>query len=50
MAEAIVNYWLSYHGKQLVQGMKPTGYVHPKALAALTEIGIRASGSLKVDR
>jgi arsenate reductase len=46
MAEAIVNSrypdWKAYSA-----GTKPAGYVHPKAIQALTEIGITHSGQSK---
>ena len=49
MAEAIVNAryaeWQAYSA-----GTQPSGYVHPKAIQALTEIGITHSGqSKKID-
>ena len=46
MAEAIVNAkypeWKAYSA-----GTKPAGYVHPKAIAALSEIGITHAGNSK---
>jgi arsenate reductase len=46
MAEAIVNTkypeWKAYSA-----GTKPAGYVHPKAIQALAEIGITHSGQSK---
>ena len=46
MAEAIVNArcpeWQAYSA-----GTKPAGYVHPKAIQALSEIGIAHSGQSK---
>ena len=48
MAEAIVNYRLGENWEAVSAGTKPTGYVHPKALAALAEIGIRHSGHSKL--
>ena len=46
MAEAIVNArypeWKAYSA-----GTKPAGFVHPKAIQALTEIGITHSGRSK---
>ena len=46
MAEAIVNArypeWQAYSA-----GTKPAGFVHPKAIQALTEIGITHSGRSK---
>ncbi len=47
MAEAIVNARLADTWQAFSAGTKPTGYVHPKALAALAEIGIRHSGRSK---
>ena len=47
MAEAIVNYRLGNTWEAISAGTKPTGYVHPKALAALTEIGIQHKGRSK---
>jgi len=48
MAEAIVNARLSETWKADSAGTKPTGYVHPKALKALTEIGIWHKGRSKL--
>ncbi|MBI4731153.1 MAG: arsenate reductase ArsC [Chloroflexi bacterium] len=47
MAEAIVNARLSETWEAVSAGTKPAGYVHPKALAALAEIGIRHAGRSK---
>ncbi len=47
MAEAIVNARLADTWHAFSAGTKPTGYVHPKALAVLSEIGIRHSGRSK---
>jgi len=47
MAEAIVNAQLGEKWKAASAGTKPAGYVHPKALAALAEIGIQHSGRSK---
>jgi len=47
MAEAIVNYRLGERWEAVSAGTKPAGYVHPKALAALSEIGIQHTGSSK---
>jgi arsenate reductase len=47
MAEAIVNARLGDRWKAYSAGTKPAGYVHPKALAALAEIGIQHEGSSK---
>ena len=44
MAEAIVNVRLGETWEAVSAGIKPTGYVHPKALAALAEIGIQHTG------
>lgn len=47
MAEAIVNARLGDSWQAVSAGTKPAGYVHPKALAALAEIGIQHTGSSK---
>ena len=47
MAEAIVNFRLGESWEAASAGTKPTGYVHPKALAALAEIGIQHKGRSK---
>jgi len=47
MAEAIVNYRLGENWEAVSAGTKPAGYVHPKALAALAEIGIKHEGRSK---
>jgi len=48
MAEAIVNARLGNEWEAVSAGPKPTGYVHPKALAALAEIGIQHTGRSKL--
>ncbi|RME46494.1 MAG: arsenate reductase ArsC [Chloroflexi bacterium] len=48
MAEAIVNARLGEQWQAYSAGTKPAGYVHPKALAALAEIGIEHDGRSKV--
>jgi arsenate reductase len=48
MAEAIVNARLSGEWQAFSAGTKPAGYVHPKALQALEEIGIQHSGRSKL--
>lgn len=48
MAEAIVNARLSDEWEAVSAGTKPTGYVHPKALEALSEIGIQHTGRSKL--
>ena len=48
MAEAIVNYRLGETWEAVSAGTKPTGYVHPKALAVLAEIGIQHEGRSKL--
>jgi len=48
MAEAIVNYRLGESWEAVSAGTRPTGYVHPKALAALAEIGIQHNGRSKL--
>ena len=47
MAEAIVNARLGDEWQAVSAGTKPSGYVHPKALAALSEIGIQHEGRSK---
>lgn len=47
MAEAIVNAKLGEEWQAYSAGTKPAGYVHPKALAALAEIGIQHQGRSK---
>jgi arsenate reductase (thioredoxin) len=47
MAEAIINARLGDQWEAVSAGTKPAGYVHPKALAALAEIGIQHSGRSK---
>ena len=47
MAEAIVNARLGDRWHAVSAGTKPAGYIHPKALAALEEIGIQHTGMSK---
>jgi len=47
MAEAIVNARLGDRWQAFSAGNRPAGFVHPKALAALEEIGIRHEGRSK---
>lgn len=47
MAEAIVNYRLGDRWEAVSAGTKPTGSIHPKALAALAEMGIQHTGHTK---
>lgn len=47
MAEALVNARLTGEWQAVSAGTKPAGYVHPKALAALAEIGIPHEGRSK---
>lgn len=47
MAEAIVNARLGDVWHAVSAGTKPAGYVHPKALEALAEIGIQHTGRSK---
>ena len=47
MAEAIVNERLGERWQTTSAGTYPAGYVHPKALEALAEIGIQHKGSSK---
>jgi arsenate reductase (thioredoxin) len=48
MAEAIVNARLEDTWQAFSAGTRPAGFVHPKATAALSEIGIRHSGRSKL--
>ena len=48
MAEAIVNAQLGAEWQAVSAGTKPAGYVHPKALTALSEIGIQHEGRSKL--
>ena len=47
MAEAIVNARLGHKWHAVSAGIQPTGYVHPKALAALAEMDIHHLGRSK---
>ncbi len=47
MAEAIVNARMGDTWEAVSAGTKPAGYVHPKALEALSEIGILLTGRSK---
>ena len=48
MAEAIVNAQMGDEWEAVSAGTKPAGYVHPKALVALAEIGIQHEGRSKI--
>jgi len=48
LAEAIVNARLAGEWQAVSAGTKPAGYVHPKALEVLSEIGIQHSGRSKL--
>jgi arsenate reductase len=48
MAEAIVNARLGDTWEAVSAGTRPAGYVHPKALAVLDEIGIQHAGRSKL--
>ncbi len=48
LAEALVNAKLGEAWEAVSAGTKPAGYVHPKALAALSEIGIQHEGRSKL--
>jgi arsenate reductase len=48
MAEAIVNDRLGNEWEAVSAGTKPAGYVHPKALQVLREIGIDHQGQSKL--
>ncbi len=47
MAEAIINARFSDEWEAVSAGTKPAGFVHPKALLALAEIGIQHNGYSK---
>jgi arsenate reductase len=47
MAEAIVNARLADAWEAVSAGTKPAGFVHPKAIQALSEIGIEHQGRSK---
>lgn len=47
MAEAIINDRIGDHWIAVSAGTKPAGYVHPKAIQVLREIGIEYSGRSK---
>ncbi len=47
MAEAIINARLGDSWQAFSAGTKPAGYIHPKALEVLSEIGIQHTGSSK---
>jgi arsenate reductase len=47
MAEAIVNARLGESWQAVSAGTRPAGYVHPGALAALSEIGLQHDGRSK---
>lgn len=48
MAEAIVNARMGGEWQAVSAGTKPAGYIHPKALTALSEIGIHHEGRSKL--
>ena len=48
MAEAIINVRFGDTWQAVSAGTKPAGYVHPKALEALSEIGIQHEGRSKL--
>jgi arsenate reductase (thioredoxin) len=48
LAEAIVNARLGDTWHAVSAGTRPAGYVHPKALTALAEIGIQHTGRSKL--
>jgi arsenate reductase len=47
MAEAIINANFSDQWRAFSAGTKPTGYIHPKAIEVLSEIGIEVNGHSK---
>jgi len=48
MAEAIVNARMGGEWQAVSVGTKPAGYIHPKALEVLSEIGIQHTGRSKL--
>jgi arsenate reductase len=48
MAEAIVNHHLYETWEAVSAGTRPAGFVHPKAIQALAEIGIQHQGRSKL--
>jgi arsenate reductase len=48
MAEALVNARLGDRWEAVSAGTKPAGYVHPKAIQVLAEIGIEHNGRSKL--
>ena len=48
MAEAIVNARIGDTWQAVSAGTKPAGYIHPKALDVLAEIGIHHEGKSKL--
>ena len=47
MAEALINEKLSGTWRAYSAGTEPSGYVHPKAISALKELGIHHTGESK---
>src|SRR5690606_15793023 len=47
MAEALVNARLGDEWQAVSAGTRPSGYVHPQAVAALAEVGIEHEGRSK---
>ena len=47
MAEAIINHTMASQWQAFSAGTKPSGYVHPKALQVLEEMGIYHHGKSK---
>ncbi len=47
MAEALINTKLSENWQAYSAGTEPSGYVHPKAIKALEEVGITHAGESK---
>ncbi len=48
MAEAIINAQMGPAWQAVSAGTKPAGYVHPKAIAVLKEIGVDHAGESKL--
>jgi arsenate reductase (thioredoxin) len=47
MAEALVNHFYGSEWQAYSAGVRPAGYVHPKAIQALEELGIQHDGRSK---
>ena len=45
MAEGLINHFLKDHWRAMSAGTKPSGYVHPLAIKAMSELDIDLSGN-----